>query len=64
MKTFRLSGFELSKEIKITPFITTFILAKNGTATYNNRCFAGATGTAAYNLSKVLQVESRIKQCE
>jgi ubiquinone/menaquinone biosynthesis C-methylase UbiE len=32
LKTFRLSGFEVSKEIKTTPFITTFILEKNGTA--------------------------------
>lgn len=33
MKTFRSSGLELVEEIKITPFITTFILEKNGTAT-------------------------------
>jgi len=32
LRTFRSSGFELSKEIKTTPFITTFILEKNGTA--------------------------------
>ena len=31
-KTFHLSGLILAKEIKITPFITTFILEKNGTA--------------------------------
>ncbi|HEY0732206.1 MAG TPA: methyltransferase domain-containing protein [Chitinophagaceae bacterium] len=33
MKTFRSSGLKLVEEIKITPFITTFILVKNGTAT-------------------------------
>jgi ubiquinone/menaquinone biosynthesis C-methylase UbiE len=33
MKTFRSSGLTLLEEIKITPFITTFILEKNGTAT-------------------------------
>lgn len=32
LKTFRLSGLTVAKEIKITPFITTFILEKNGTA--------------------------------
>lgn len=32
LKTFRLSGLKVAKEIKITPFITTFILEKNGTA--------------------------------
>lgn len=33
MKTFRSSELKLVEEIKITPFITTFILEKNGTAT-------------------------------
>lgn len=33
LKTFRSSGLKLVEEIKITPFITTFILEKNGTAT-------------------------------
>jgi ubiquinone/menaquinone biosynthesis C-methylase UbiE len=33
MKTFRSSGLQLVEEIKITPFITTFILEKNGTTT-------------------------------
>lgn len=32
MKTFRSAGFELSGSIKVTPFITAFILTKNGTA--------------------------------
>ncbi|SHF91385.1 methyltransferase domain-containing protein [Flavisolibacter ginsengisoli] len=32
-RTFRSSGFQTVEEIKITPFITTFILEKNGTAT-------------------------------
>ncbi len=32
LKTFHSSGLKVSKEIKITPFITTFILEKNGTA--------------------------------
>lgn len=32
LNTFRLAGLNLSKEIKITPFITSFILEKNGTA--------------------------------
>lgn len=32
LKTFRLAGLSVSKEIKITPFITTFILGKNGSA--------------------------------
>jgi ubiquinone/menaquinone biosynthesis C-methylase UbiE len=32
LKTFRSAGFSVAKEIKITPFITTFILSKNGTA--------------------------------
>ncbi|MGB8191164.1 MAG: class I SAM-dependent methyltransferase [Chitinophagaceae bacterium] len=32
LKTFRLSGLMIEKEIKITPFITTFVLEKNGTA--------------------------------
>ena len=32
LKTFHLSGLCVSKEIKTTPFITTFILEKNGTA--------------------------------
>lgn len=32
-QTFRSSGLELVEEKKITPFITTFILEKNGTAT-------------------------------
>ncbi|MEO7045031.1 MAG: methyltransferase, partial [Ferruginibacter sp.] len=31
LKTFQLSGFQIVNEIKITPFITTFILEKNGT---------------------------------
>ncbi|HMG82104.1 MAG TPA: hypothetical protein VK559_03635 [Ferruginibacter sp.] len=31
LKTFTASGFVISKEIKVTPFITTFILEKNGT---------------------------------
>ena len=31
MKTFQESGLKVVKEIKITPFITTFILEKNGT---------------------------------
>jgi ubiquinone/menaquinone biosynthesis C-methylase UbiE len=30
LKTFHLSGLKVAKEIKITPFITTFILEKNG----------------------------------
>jgi ubiquinone/menaquinone biosynthesis C-methylase UbiE len=33
LKTFQLSGLCVSKEIKTTPFITTFILEKNGTST-------------------------------
>jgi ubiquinone/menaquinone biosynthesis C-methylase UbiE len=33
MKTFGFSGLKLLEEIKITPFITTFILEKNGTTT-------------------------------
>jgi len=32
LKTFQLAGFKVADEIKITPFITTFILDKNGTA--------------------------------
>lgn len=32
LKTFHSSGLTVAKEIKITPFITTFILEKNGTA--------------------------------
>jgi ubiquinone/menaquinone biosynthesis C-methylase UbiE len=32
LRTFRLAGLTISKQIKITPFITTFILEKNGTA--------------------------------
>jgi ubiquinone/menaquinone biosynthesis C-methylase UbiE len=32
LNTFHLSGLCISKEIKTTPFITTFILEKNGTA--------------------------------
>ena len=32
LKTFGKAGFKVSKEIKITPFISTFILSKNGTA--------------------------------
>ena len=31
MRTFQQSGLQVVKEIKITPFITTFILEKNGT---------------------------------
>ncbi len=30
METFRKSGLEMEKEVKITPFISTFILKKNG----------------------------------
>lgn len=33
LKTFTAAGFIITKEIKITPFITTFILEKNGTTT-------------------------------
>jgi ubiquinone/menaquinone biosynthesis C-methylase UbiE len=32
LKTFRAAGLNVATEIKITPFITTFILDKNGTA--------------------------------
>ncbi len=32
LKTFESAGFRVADEIKITPFITTFILNKNGTA--------------------------------
>jgi ubiquinone/menaquinone biosynthesis C-methylase UbiE len=32
LKSFRSAGLSVSKEIKITPFITTYILEKNGTA--------------------------------
>jgi SAM-dependent methyltransferase len=32
LNTFRFAGLKLSNEIKITPFITTFILEKNGSA--------------------------------
>ncbi len=32
LKTFQLAGFKVADEIKITPFITTFILDKNGAA--------------------------------
>lgn len=32
MQTFSKAGFKVSNEIKITPFISTFILTKNGTA--------------------------------
>jgi hypothetical protein len=32
LKTFNHAGLNVSKEIKITPFITTFVLEKNGTA--------------------------------
>lgn len=32
LKTFELAGFKVADEIKITPFITTFILDKNGAA--------------------------------
>lgn len=32
IRTFHSAGFTVSKEIKITPYITTFILEKNGTA--------------------------------
>src|SRR6185437_5066507 len=32
LKTFQCSGLTITNEIKITPFITTFILDKNGTA--------------------------------
>lgn len=32
LKTFHSSGLKVAKELKITPFITTFILEKNGTA--------------------------------
>lgn len=32
LTTFRLAGFTISREMKITPFITSFILDKNGTA--------------------------------
>jgi len=32
LKTFHASGFSIAKEIKITPFITTFILKKDGAA--------------------------------
>jgi hypothetical protein len=32
LKTFHRSGLTITNEIKITPFITTFILDKNGTA--------------------------------
>jgi ubiquinone/menaquinone biosynthesis C-methylase UbiE len=32
LKAFHLAGLTISKEIKTTPFITTFILEKNGTA--------------------------------
>jgi len=33
LKTFKSSGLQVSDEIKITPFISTFILIKNGTST-------------------------------
>lgn len=32
LKTFKLAGLKISNKIKTTPFITTFILEKNGTA--------------------------------
>lgn len=32
LQTFQLAGFKVADEIKITPFISTFILDKNGTA--------------------------------
>ena len=32
LATFRQAGFHLEQEIKITPFVTTFLLSKNGTA--------------------------------
>lgn len=31
-ETFRNSGLEICNEVKITPFITTFVLEKNGTS--------------------------------
>jgi len=32
LKTFSKAGLEISSEVKVTPFITTFVLKKNGTA--------------------------------
>lgn len=32
LKTFHSSGFKINKELKITPFISTFMLVKNGTS--------------------------------